>query len=314
MKTEETITNQQVENNNEETQLQNEATQAVNEENQSEENLTEAGGEKKSSGWKQVAIGGTTGLLFGTAGSFFMSAATTTSDEPAQTETITNGPNRISSETSATAEGLPIATVNDEMSFGQAFAAARAEVGAGGVFEWQGNIYGTYYAEEWDAMSSEERAEFGSKISYGNSGTRTQTTTQQTEDEQAAATVQTDDEHGDVQVVVEVVEPEDIEVQIVGMEHVTLADGTDATIGEVNIGGQDVYLVDVDGGDFDLMVSDLNGDGIIQPEEIADISDAGFSVNEFQQQVDAMQNPSSDIYLANDMPDYINDADPSALA
>jgi len=46
----------------------------------------------------------------------------------------------------------PIAgTVNDEMSFSEAFASARQELGAGGVFEWHGQYYGTFYAEEVDS-------------------------------------------------------------------------------------------------------------------------------------------------------------------
>jgi len=39
-------------------------------------------------------------------------------------------------------------TVNDEMSFSEAFAAARTELGAGGVFAWQGQYYGTFYENE----------------------------------------------------------------------------------------------------------------------------------------------------------------------
>jgi len=39
-------------------------------------------------------------------------------------------------------------TVNDEMSFSQAFASARQELGAGGVFEWHGQYYGTFYENE----------------------------------------------------------------------------------------------------------------------------------------------------------------------
>ncbi len=41
-------------------------------------------------------------------------------------------------------------TVNDNMSFAEAFAAARAELGPGGVFEWNGQLYGTFYATEVD--------------------------------------------------------------------------------------------------------------------------------------------------------------------
>ncbi len=39
-------------------------------------------------------------------------------------------------------------TVNDNMSFNEAFAAAREELGPGGVFTWHGEYYNTFYAEE----------------------------------------------------------------------------------------------------------------------------------------------------------------------
>ena len=56
-------------------------------------------------------------------------------------------------------EYLEVATsVDDSMSFNEAFAAARQEIGAGGLFIWQGHTYGTYYADEWNAMSAEELA------------------------------------------------------------------------------------------------------------------------------------------------------------
>lgn len=41
-------------------------------------------------------------------------------------------------------------TVNDNMSFNEAFASARQELGPGGVFAWQGQYYNTFYAEEID--------------------------------------------------------------------------------------------------------------------------------------------------------------------
>ena len=49
----------------------------------------------------------------------------------------------------------------DGMSFSEAFAAARAEVGAGGIFEWNGNYYGTYYEDEWKEFSDDFKQEFG---------------------------------------------------------------------------------------------------------------------------------------------------------
>lgn len=47
--------------------------------------------------------------------------------------------------------------VNDDMSFAEAFAAARNEVGAGGYFVWHNKPFNTYYKEEWDSMSPEQR-------------------------------------------------------------------------------------------------------------------------------------------------------------
>lgn len=64
-------------------------------------------------------------------------------------------------------EHIRVATgVNDDMSFNQAFAAARAEVGPGGAFEWHGRIYGTYYGDEWNAMTPEQRAEYSSHFDW----------------------------------------------------------------------------------------------------------------------------------------------------
>ncbi|MDR3261602.1 MAG: hypothetical protein LBT78_07170 [Tannerella sp.] len=56
---------------------------------------------------------------------------------------------------------VPIASgVNDDMSFSEAFAAARKEAGPGGVFEWRGGVYGTYYSNEWAGLSDEYKEQF----------------------------------------------------------------------------------------------------------------------------------------------------------
>ena len=66
----------------------------------------------------------------------------------------------------ASDEGLRVAQVDDDKAFAEAFADARAQVGPGGVFEWHGKVYGTFYKDEWDQMSAEERAEWQSKVDY----------------------------------------------------------------------------------------------------------------------------------------------------
>lgn len=44
----------------------------------------------------------------------------------------------------------------EDMSFGEAFAAAREDLGPGETFEWHGNVYSTYTAEEWNAAHPAE--------------------------------------------------------------------------------------------------------------------------------------------------------------
>ena len=62
---------------------------------------------------------------------------------------------------------MDVATgVDDSMSFNQAFAAARHEVGPGGLFVWQGHTYGTYYANEWNAMSPEEHDQYWADVTH----------------------------------------------------------------------------------------------------------------------------------------------------
>lgn len=60
------------------------------------------------------------------------------------------------------------ASPDDSMSFADAFASARREVGAGGVFEWRGGVYNTYYKEEWNQLSPEYRREFSNHDWHGH--------------------------------------------------------------------------------------------------------------------------------------------------
>lgn len=62
-------------------------------------------------------------------------------------------------------EEAPFATtVNDDMSFSEAFAAAREELGPGGIFSWNGHTYNTYYQDEWEGMSTAEHQEYFASI------------------------------------------------------------------------------------------------------------------------------------------------------
>ena len=108
---------------------------------------------KQSNLWKPVSLGGVAGILMG-AGAMY--AANAVAQDATDVETAEDG----------NAEGgiTNAATVSDDMSFGEAFEAARAEVGPGGVFHWHGGIYNTYTTAEWDAMTPEEKATFAQQV------------------------------------------------------------------------------------------------------------------------------------------------------
>ncbi|MHC1776028.1 MAG: hypothetical protein AB9834_11515 [Lentimicrobium sp.] len=72
-----------------------------------------------------------------------------------ETSSLTTEDNSLQEQTSEAwnPKEAPMAspgTIQDDMSFSEAFASAREELGAGGVFAWHGNYYNTFYSEELD--------------------------------------------------------------------------------------------------------------------------------------------------------------------
>lgn len=281
---------------------------------------------KETLKWKEVTIGGISGILLGGAGSFAATASTlgaaedleegTTSEENAET---TSESSEEGAAANVVAHGNVATGVNDNMSFNEAFAAARSEVGAGGCFVWHGNVYGTYYANEWNAMTPEQHDEFTAQTlgvdtshshatnTYAHHSTgsnHTETTTTGHEGE----TISGED---------------DMTVEVLGVEQVQNEDGSVSNIGVAGINGQAVYFIDVDGqdGEFDLMAVDLNNNNTLEENEITDISDQHMSVSQFQELAQASGNGTGsgneveEYYASNEnLPDYVNDADPVDLA
>lgn len=287
-------------------------------------NETTTGGLKKGSlKWKEVTIGGVSGILLGSAGSFAATAATlgnTDVEEPSDENTEENVENSAAENDAATesagvvAHGNVASGVNDNMSFNEAFAAARSEVGAGGCFVWHGNVYGTYYANEWNAMSPAQRDEFAS-----------QATGVDTSHSHATYTHHSTASHTEQAATPEKEEPaeEDMAVEILGIEQVQHEDGSVSNIGAASVNGQAVYFIDVDGQDneFELMATDVNANGNLEENEITDISDQHMQVSQFQEMAQASGNGTGtgneveEYYASNDnLPDYVNDADPADLA
>lgn len=153
--------------------------------------------------------------------------------------------------------GMMVAHVDDSMSFGDAFATARAQVGAGGAFHWHGGIYSTYYESEWNGMSDFAKQEYANRVSP--------------EVNQESA----------VSAVSEISQPE---VHFLGAEHVEIPDGTGMNVGVMSVDDTKVAFIDsTDDGVYNIGVADSNHNGEIETEEVKDISDLGLTVEQFAQ-------------------------------
>jgi len=81
--------------------------------------------------------------------------------------------------------------VTDDMTFAEAFAAARKETGSGGIFFWKGGCYGTYYKTEWEQLPNDYKKAY-SNYPYPKPETATVAETAQ-EETTAMATATTED-------------------------------------------------------------------------------------------------------------------------
>lgn len=277
---------------------------------------------KKALNWKEVSIGGISGILLGGASTFAATASTRQNLDEAveEPENETEEQSQAEDEVAAVAYGNVASGVNDSMSFNEAFAAARSEVDAGGCFVWHGNVYGTYYANEWNAMTPEQRDDFAHHATTGvdtSHSSQTYAHHSAGNNTHQTATHQTEQTHQ------EETGEEDMTVEVLGVEQVQNEDGSVSNIGAASINGQAVYFIDVDGqdGEFDLMATDLNTNGQLEENEVTDISDQHMSVSHFQELAQASGNGTGsgneveEYYASNDnLPDYVNDADPADLA
>ena len=233
--------------------------------------------------WHTVTIGGVAGIVFGAVASGFKAdAATTEQDLPEGDE----GEDDANQHDEPVVDGgvTEAASVNDDMSFSEAFASARAEVGPGGVFEWRGNLYGTYYATEWDIMTVEEKNEYNSRVNHWQQSPAPEGHTSDEEEVTVTASASTDENTDEEEV--EVIstslsdsgqESEDIEVEVLGVEHV---DDSNMNVAYVSVEDQEVILIDATGDEeFDYMAADLNHDNQITSDEVVDISGYGINVD-----------------------------------
>ena len=254
--------------------------------------------------WKKVAVGAGSGIFLGSAATLLSASAPLghAEGENAEEEGSETHPEWTDGEVSVAS------SVSDDMSFSEAFTAARNEVGSGGVFEWHGNIYSTFTEDEWNGMTAEQRDEYGSHFSWhsDNSSTETASSTHSsTSSHSAHATDEvevsevTQASHTEEVAVVDV----DPEVEVLGVVH---DEESGANIAGLAVDGQEVVLIDVNGDEtFDVMGADVNGDQQLSQNEIVDISGQNLTVND----LGGISNPDGSLYASNNSNeiDYTND-------
>ena len=254
--------------------------------------------------WKKIAVGAGSGILLGSAATLLSASAPLghAEGENAEEEGSETHPEWTDGEVSVAS------SVSDDMSFSEAFTAARTEVGSGGVFEWHGNIYSTFTEDEWNGMTAEQIDEYGSHFSWhsDNSSTETASSTHSsTSSHSAHATDEvevsevTQASHTEEVAVVDV----DPEVEVLGVVH---DEESGANIAGLAVDGQEVVLIDVNGDEtFDVMGADVNGDQQLSQNEIVDISGQNLTVND----LGGISNPDGSLYASNNSNeiDYTND-------
>lgn len=225
--------------------------------------------------WKPVTIGGLTGILMG--------AGTMYAIENVNTEELASGNNAD--------EQLKVASVDDSLNFRDAFEAARAEVGPGGVFRWHGNIYNTYTAEEWKAMSQQNQQLFAERvkpevspadidaeeISKAEQPEKPQLAEEpsvrvEEEDPQLAQNRDVEKDEAPTTTTDDDVKSDDPDVRVVGSGQIEVGDGRYFTMEELDVNGQRVAIIDVDNdGVGDIAMADINQNGQPDDGEVIDL-------------------------------------------
>lgn len=211
--------------------------------------------------WKPVTISGFTGILMG-AGAMHV----------AQNVDLSTSANEET-------EQLAVAKTHDDLSFREAFDAARAEMGPGGVFRWHGNLYNTYTADEWQAMSESEKDEFAERIapevSPADIDTDLVAANEEVEDTENADVVVAEESNDDANLTAandQPLESGDDDVRVVGFGEVTLDNGRNVTVQEIDVNGQRVAVIDLDqDGEADIAMSDLNNNREMDDGEVIDL-------------------------------------------
>lgn len=203
-------------------------------------------------------------------------------------------------------EPLEISTFpDDDMTFSQAFAAARQAMGPGAYFTWHGQVYGTYYRNEWDAMSPEQQTAFTSNAPAADQVQQAADEPQQSDMPIEVALDDTPD-------------TDDSDIQVLGFDTI---DTDDQSINLVTLGVNDqpVVFIDLDNDNvYDLAVADFDQSNSVldSPLDIMPIHEYNITQGDVMElmngqthQVDQPIPDNTDLYAGTDVDDMPADID-----
>jgi len=285
-----------MDNRNEETQFVDEQTTIL------EEGTNEVQEPKKTSKWKKAA--GMAGVgAAGIAGGIGLSAMASGDDVEAAKQAAEAAANADKGNMVKPVGNVKVAEVSDDMSFSEAFASARKQVGAGGVFEWRGKQYGTYYKTEWDSMSQAEKDRYAANV-FGTSSSKSSMTPEQ---ERLQHDISPENLADNSQ---SSVSGEDIKGELFGVQTVTDENGNPMTIVAAKINGHNSMFVDADvDGYVDVAIMDKNNNEEVELDEIVQISKGRMLVSDLVAGLDKPQPvaevPSTEEVVPTSMEDVV---------
>lgn len=196
-----------------------------------------------------------------------------------------------------TANGANVAHVDNTLTFAEAFEDARTQVGPGGVFSYNGQLYNTYYRQEWENLTTEQKNEYYASISEHSAPHDDYIHPQSAPEPTHEASYSTADSGA---------HSSGNEVYVLGVGSATI-EGHEVYLAHLSTHGEDVILLDIDrDGTFDLAVADVNSDGTITKDEVIDISQHHLTVDQMQE----ASHPEPNVFVQDpNTPDYTNDAD-----
>jgi len=230
--------------------------------------------------WRNVTIGGVTGILVGAGAMYAGNAYATNTADASSAENIADAPE------------IQVSHVDDSLSFGEAFSVARAEVGPGGVFEWHGALYNTFTAEEWSAMSDADKNAFvaqvnpeipASDVDVAQDFVAPEVEVQVVDVDVATASTPSYHETEKPEVTVEASNDanvqmtsnadSDVEVHFIGSAEVSVGNGQNIDVAAYEVDGHYSEAWDIDqDGNPDVLIVDINDNEVIDDGEVLDLN------------------------------------------